>query len=77
MAADKSPSKKNSQALDRPPYWAYARYIRQLVGDWKVCKIVTDMYVLSFINPLLPGVPDLEQHELCSITVEITRAVER
>ena len=26
-------------------------------------------------NPLLPGVPDREQHELCSVGFEITRAV--
>ena len=41
-----------------------------------VMERVTDMYVLSFINPRLHGVPDRKQHELCTIKVEITHAVE-
>ena len=52
---------------------AYARYIRQVVVDRKVCKIVTDMYVLSFINPILHG---WQQSKLGRLKVKIIRAVD-
>ena len=35
---------------------AYTDYIRQVVIDKKVCKLVTNMYVLSFFNPKQQGV---------------------
>ena len=36
---------------------------------------IAHTYLPFVVSPLLPGVPDLEQHELCSVKVEITRAV--
>ena len=73
MTAEMSPSQKTRKRATGRHTGAYARYIRQLVVDG---KIVAEMYVLSFINPLLPGVADREQHELCCTKFEITRKAE-
>ena len=42
-----------------------------------IMRYNADEYVTGWrFNPLLLGVPDWAQHELCSIKVEITQAVD-
>ena len=53
MAADKSPFQKNRKPVTGHNTGTYAGYIRHLVADGKVCTIGTNMYVLSFINPIV------------------------
>ena len=75
MAADKSLSKKTGHSATGGHTGAYADYIRQ-ISKRNVRKVCTNIYVLSFINPRLHGVLDLEQHKLGTLKVEIIHAVE-
>ena len=76
MAADKYPSQKTCKCATGRHTGAYACYIRQVVVDKKVCKIVANMYVRSFINPRLHSVTYGQQSELDKLKVKIILAVE-
>ena len=64
MVADKIPSQKTRKLATGHHTEAYTGYIQKVLVDKKVCKLVTNMYVLSFINPRLHGVLDREQYQL-------------
>ena len=61
--------KKSKRATGRHT-GAYARYIRQVVVDRKLCKIGTETHVLSVITPLKHSVPYLVWAKLRTLKVE-------
>ena len=76
MATDEYHSQETRKHATGHQTGSYEGYIRRVVVDRKVCKIVTNMYVLSFINQRPHGVLDREQPELGTLKVEIIHTVE-
>ena len=69
------PKKTSKPATGRNTSGGYVGYIRQVVLDKKVCKIVTNMYILSFINPKVHCAAYGAQSELGTLKVEIIHVV--